>query len=882
MPLYDYRCQECGHTFEQRHGWNDRAAACPACAPSSVQRQLPTFAVIGRAASAPAAVAESDPSECTPVGRGRIRNGEEGVMTAQRSRGLLAVLLILVTLLAMPSAPVVVADSGTILVDAADTTSDSGGCGDTANPCNTIQAGIDNASAGDTVSVAAGTYPETVNIDKGVTLSGDPGDATAGPGPEAPVLDGNGVVDSAITIAGGVSGVVIEGFEIRNYANNNLSGGIGSAVLAWSSTPITDVTVRDNAFRSLGWSAVLAGNEGQALHSGWTVTRNTVTDWSCYGIELTNTSDSTVTFNVLTATATTGGAAATGCGSDGSPDVAILIQSQQHGAGAGGTGSDVTVADNTISGVADLIGIYLLAWDSTNAKTSGLSDITVRDNRVSGAAGGVFVFPVGANADIHDVEISKNTLDGNAYGVQFLTSDGGALASVAVTKNRIVNSTGTSSGIRIRSDTPADGITVTLNSITGNARFGISHEGTGTLYAANNWWGSSRGPTHASNPRGRGDEISGAITFSPWCTRDGCKPPPTSKPAPPPTSKPAPPPIPTPPPTAITTTVVPASGGTVETRNSILKIPAGLGRATEGSAPVTQLSLKEIAPPSDPARPIPAGTEILTIQTHGSPIAAIEVHAVDANGMPISGPLNQVVSAQIRFPASNLPPGVGLDDLKVSDATLTDARFDGVEVVVEFDIDHLSVFVVEARVKAVIPELAEFYTATGGEAIWGKGLTNGFFVAVAPDGTLQEVPGDAVGALYIQVFENGAIGFNQRLVGTAREAWAVQPLLVAQILRAPGSSRDGIAPPVEPSGEGTYFAITGHNVSGDFLEHFITRGGIDVFGYPLTEAFNEVPGFESQYFQRLKLRKNLETGAIYIEQLGRNFLVMLTLNKARG
>ena len=51
MPLYDYRCQECGHLFEQRHGWDEHAADCPACASASVQRQLPTFAVIGRAGS---------------------------------------------------------------------------------------------------------------------------------------------------------------------------------------------------------------------------------------------------------------------------------------------------------------------------------------------------------------------------------------------------------------------------------------------------------------------------------------------------------------------------------------------------------------------------------------------------------------------------------------------------------------------------------------------------------------------------------------------------------------------------------------------------------------------------------------------------------------
>ena len=65
MPLYDYRCQECGHVFEQRHGWHDRANACPACASSTVQRQLPTFAIVGSSSSSQA---EADAYECTPMG----------------------------------------------------------------------------------------------------------------------------------------------------------------------------------------------------------------------------------------------------------------------------------------------------------------------------------------------------------------------------------------------------------------------------------------------------------------------------------------------------------------------------------------------------------------------------------------------------------------------------------------------------------------------------------------------------------------------------------------------------------------------------------------------------------------------------------------------
>ncbi|MHB8780554.1 MAG: FmdB family zinc ribbon protein [Candidatus Geothermincolia bacterium] len=31
MPFYDYRCCECGHTFEAMHGIDDRVEACERC-----------------------------------------------------------------------------------------------------------------------------------------------------------------------------------------------------------------------------------------------------------------------------------------------------------------------------------------------------------------------------------------------------------------------------------------------------------------------------------------------------------------------------------------------------------------------------------------------------------------------------------------------------------------------------------------------------------------------------------------------------------------------------------------------------------------------------------------------------------------------------------
>ncbi|HET9477280.1 MAG TPA: NosD domain-containing protein [Dehalococcoidia bacterium] len=70
-------------------------------------------------------------------------------------------------------------------------------------PGQSIQAAIDNAQPGDTVTVTGGVYHERIVIDKTVTLTGAGG----------PVIDGDGGGD-VVTITG--SGVTVSGFEIRN------------------------------------------------------------------------------------------------------------------------------------------------------------------------------------------------------------------------------------------------------------------------------------------------------------------------------------------------------------------------------------------------------------------------------------------------------------------------------------------------------------------------------------------------------------------------------------------------------------------------------------------------------------------------------------------
>jgi putative FmdB family regulatory protein len=49
MPMYEYRCQECGEKYEQlrRMSEADSNLVCPRCASQKVERLLSTFAAGG-------------------------------------------------------------------------------------------------------------------------------------------------------------------------------------------------------------------------------------------------------------------------------------------------------------------------------------------------------------------------------------------------------------------------------------------------------------------------------------------------------------------------------------------------------------------------------------------------------------------------------------------------------------------------------------------------------------------------------------------------------------------------------------------------------------------------------------------------------------------
>ncbi|MFP4343851.1 MAG: hypothetical protein ACLFU8_04060 [Anaerolineales bacterium] len=75
--------------------------------------------------------------------------------------------------------------------------------------------------------------------------------------------------------------------------------------------------------------------------------------------------------------------------------------------------------------------------------------------------------------------------------------------------------------------------------------------------------------------------------------------------------------------------------------------------------------------------------------------------------------------------------------------------------------------------------------------------------------------------------------------------------------------------PTFPSRRRHYFPETGHIVSYAFLDYFKQRGGVDVFGFPITEMHFE-DGHIVQYFQRLKLEWHPEDtlSPVHVGNLG--------------
>jgi hypothetical protein len=156
-----------------------------------------------------------------------------------RTGAFLPIVAIVFALVGSQIVPSMAFAASTIYVNASATGTPDGS---QANPYHTIQDAITAASAGDTITVASGTYSEHVTINKSVTIDGQTGATLS-------VADGS--VSNGFTIS--ANNVTIEGFKIVGPASTSYT------TYAWGSNVTRGIVVGDSV-------------------TGFTITNNTIED----------------------------------------------------------------------------------------------------------------------------------------------------------------------------------------------------------------------------------------------------------------------------------------------------------------------------------------------------------------------------------------------------------------------------------------------------------------------------------------------------------------------------------------------------------------------------------------------------------------------------
>jgi len=298
-------------------------------------------------------------------------------------------------------------------------------------------------------------YHQSVVIRKSISLVGD-----------AAILDGNTPADDgtvltpdAITIAGGVSGVTVKGFEIRYYS--------GYGILV-SKGGTSNINIAANVIHDIGIVAVEAVATGTGLQENWFIDGNTIRNFAS-GIEVAGGKRVVISKNLVDQ--------GLSCG------ICVTVEADNAVDSEG-----VTVTGNKVTHASSLMGkgIYVASFSAT----AHLRHIVIMRNTVSSCGnGGIFIgqeisptYP-----PIEDVVVSFNTVDNNAgTGIDLQGPvAGGQVSANTITNNgldgihSLINSKITISGNLIHHNY-RDGISIVSsndNQVIGNtvteSRYGI-------------------------------------------------------------------------------------------------------------------------------------------------------------------------------------------------------------------------------------------------------------------------------------------------------------------------------------------------------------------------------------------------------------------------
>jgi len=333
-----------------------------------------------------------------------------------------------------------------------------GGTGALGDVYTSIQQAIDDANAGDTINVAAGTYEDdTVGPDGHLVINKANLTLKSTAGKDSTTINvSNGV---GIDIQAGASGFVLGGAAGKGFT---IAGGADTSFVIQLVNGPSDVEISYNAIDSTG-NASMGVSIGAAGASDLTISDNDFTadssDGCIWAPRVVNLTVSDNTFD--------GGAYAI----------------QTNGVTAN---SQSLISGNEITNATGSGGIVI-------GNGEGTSDLVITGNTITGCTNGIFLAEYcaqGTPGDMTTVTVEDNTLSTNDKGIR-ITDGAHVLAS---------------------------NFTIQNNCISGNTAYGLQNQhATELVNAELNAWGDASGPYHpVVNATGVGDDVSDNVDIYPW------------------------------------------------------------------------------------------------------------------------------------------------------------------------------------------------------------------------------------------------------------------------------------------------------------------------------------------------------------------------------
>ncbi|MFA6170975.1 MAG: Ig-like domain-containing protein [Patescibacteria group bacterium] len=325
---------------------------------------------------------------------------------------------------------------------------------------DTIQEAVTKSTAGDTIDIAAGTYDQgasEITINKSLTI--------AGPNVSISPNGGSRVAEA-----------IIEGSAGGGPATFNITSGTAVVTFEGLTFATTGAEMRSDA-------------SGATISLRKNIFSGAMTDGLYFEDPILTLDD-----NLFTSIDT--------------PN-ADTVQVGGHYSASANT---ITITNNTWTGI-------------TSSGALNLSSVT--GNITGNTFNGVQYYGMLIANTSGNLNISNNTFNNITNPDPGTSATWGAgirtyhdlglvyAGPITVTGNTFSNSY---LGISVRAGSDISGaeFSVSNNSFTGNTT-GILNAGTGTLNAAQNWWGDPSGPYNlTSNPHGTGNAVSDNVAFTPW------------------------------------------------------------------------------------------------------------------------------------------------------------------------------------------------------------------------------------------------------------------------------------------------------------------------------------------------------------------------------